>query len=230
MSTGAGLLPNEGANWGARALGFVAVLPLASFVVWLLLWYSMGRPNRMSAVEFAHRVDNAMMMAALVLPAWVVWRLPHYYLSIPIGTLISWGLMVIDGWLISSIDLHYDSIAPGLMVFCGGPLGGSYCLIVAAVCEVISPLRKRRRQASHSPPADRIHSVIGFAIWTVVTLFCFLLPFVNPPLERRGDPTFPQDYFGACWPILLLVVTMVLMYAVSLLRTWLRRQSEQLSL
>lgn len=227
MATGGELIPNKVSYWRSRTLALLVACAVASFVLWLLLSYAEENPNGLSSVDFGHRMDSALMLAALVLPATIVWRLPYYRLSVPVGTLMFWGLMVNAGFLLLFVDREYDSIAPGLMVFFAVPLGGAYCLIVADLCEAISPLCERHWKASRSTQANRTHSIIGFVIWSVVALFCFLLPFVRSPLEWRGDPTFAGEYFAACWPILLLVVTMVLMYAVSLLRIWLKRQPEQ---
>lgn len=223
-NVGGELLANEGVNWVSRVFRFVAMTLLLVSVLSILLWsFFLEHPDRLSGVQLAHRVENALMLAALVLPGWAVWRLPRYYLSLPLGTLIFWGLMVNTGWFIMGLDREYDSIAPALMVFAAGPLGGGYCALCLGVSEAFSPLRNRREQASRPTRANRTRAIAGLAVWAALCLFSFLLPFVRPPIQRRGDPTFPRDYFSACWPILLLVVTMLLMYALSLGRGWLRR-------
>ena len=222
---GGELLANGGVNWVSRVFRFVAMTLLLVGVLSILLWsFFLEHPDRLSGVQLAHRVESALMLAALVLPGWGMWRLPRYYLSLPLGTLIFWGLVVNAGWFIMGLDREYDSIAPGLMLFAAGPMGGVYCLLCLGVCEAISPLSERRGKVSRPTRANRTHAIAGLTVWAALCLFAFLLPFVRPPLQRRRDPTFPRDYFSACWPILLLALTMFLMYALSLGRLWLRRQ------
>jgi len=48
-------------------------------------------------VDFPHQMDTALVAAEFVLPAWLVWRLPRYYLSLPLGTLVYWALVVNHG-------------------------------------------------------------------------------------------------------------------------------------
>lgn len=166
-------------------------------------------------MDWAIVVDGSCAFAALVLPVWVVWRLPRYYLSVPIGALMFWGWFMADGLLLPSLDAEYDSIGPGLFLFFGLPVGIVYCCVVAAVCH---NLRRRPKppgtgESALSPGTGSsvpIHAVLGLAVWAGLSVLCICYPFIGR--ARYGPPGWAPPIFNlfACGPTFLLSATMAL--------------------
>lgn len=77
-------------------------------------------------MDISRIVNISFIFAVLVLPAWIVWRLPRLYISIPIGTLVFWGWSVVCGDLLLNLDPEYDSIAPAMMYLLGWVMNGVF--------------------------------------------------------------------------------------------------------
>jgi len=169
-------------------------------------------------MDFFHRMDIGLVSAALVLPAWLVFRLPWYYLSVPVGTLVFGGLLVVSSFLLREVAPVCDGFTAVLILLFGWMEGFAYCFLWAAVRKFISRRRKNVPRRSRSERAERMHLITGLVIWWSLWAFCVVLPFAHRPAIRRSDPTFFADYFGVCSPILLVVMTMSLMYLVQLLK------------
>lgn len=160
-------------------------------------------------------VDSGFWFAALALPVWIVWRLPRYYLSVPIGALLVWGLGTVDGFLLPSLDPEYDSIAPGIWLVFGWAMGGVYCCVLMGVREIMSPPWKRSGTSkagtcAASGKAVSVHHVLGVAVWGGLSVLCICYPFIDRARYRETDWTFLEYYLFACGPILLLSLTMSL--------------------
>jgi hypothetical protein len=167
-------------------------------------------------MDVLHLTDRALCLATLLLPIWTVWRLPRWYLYMPIGTAIFWGMSVTNGYLLLNLDVQYDSIAPGIAVLLGAPAGMVYCLLWAGIRESLALLAKvarvERSSARMSPAGD----MVGLVVWTGLSGLCVVLPFWGTPRSLHKDPQLFAAYSVACSPILLLAVTLSLQYVVRL--------------
>ena len=164
-------------------------------------------------MDFPRIIDSSFAFAALALPVWIVWRLPRYYLSVPIGALLVWGLGTVDGFLLLRLDAEYDSIAPGLWIVCGWAMGGVYCCVLMGVREIVSPPWKRGGAGKAgmcvaSGKAISVHHVLGLAVWGALSVLCICYPFIDRARYRETDWMFLEYYLSACGPILLLSLTM----------------------
>lgn len=111
-------------------------------------------------MDWATLVDRSCTIAVLVLPAWVVWRLPSYFLSVPIGALMFWGWIAVDGLLLPTLDPEYDSIAPVFCLVFGWAIGGAYCCLLMGLCETVDPGRKSRSTSKISECAAAGNSAL----------------------------------------------------------------------
>jgi len=166
-------------------------------------------------MDFPRIVDSSCAFAALVLPVWIVWRLPRYYLSVPIGALMFWGWLVVDGFLLLRLDLEYNSIAPALLLLVGWAMGGVYCCLLMGIREIVSAQWKSRgpgKAGTCVAPRKAIlgHHVLGLAVWGILSVLCICYPFVDRARYGETDWMFLEYYLFACGPILLLAATMSL--------------------
>ncbi len=162
-------------------------------------------------------VEMAVVLAGLVLPAWLIWRLRCGYVSVPIGALLScWFLVILAAFTIE-LNPGYDGIGAAMTILASPFLGITYALLLAGIRAAASPLAVRRRQ-TRSVQFSRSHTIVGLAIWGSLSVFSLSLPFVSPPRARRGDPLFLRDYFFFCGPVVVLSIVMSLTYAVRLCR------------
>lgn len=162
-------------------------------------------------MDWAALVSWGCILGALILPVWIVWRLPSYFLSVPIGTLIVWGWLMVDGLLLSSLDPEYDSIGPGLWLVLGWSVGLAYCCILIGLYEILPSGRQSRSarkimECGKGGNSGQIHSVLGLTAWGGISVLCICYPFIDRALYGVYDWLFNLSAFG---PTLLLSVTMV---------------------
>ena len=163
-------------------------------------------------MDWAIIVDRSCTFAALVLPVWIVWRLPRYYLSVPIGALMCWGWLMVDGYLLPALDSEYDSIAPGLWLVFGWVVGVAYCCFLVGICEIVAPGRKSGSAGKISERATTgnfavILSVLGLTAWGGLSVLCICYPFIDKARYGMTDWLFNLFAFG---PTLLLSITMLI--------------------
>ncbi len=164
-------------------------------------------------MDLLRTLDIGCVFAALVLPVWIVWRLPRYYLSVPIGAFMFWGWLVVDGFLLPSLDPQYDSIAPALLLFVGWAMGAVYCCVLMGVREIVSPRWKARsaRKTGGRTASSKVasfHHALGLTVWGSLSIFCICYPFIDRAKYAETEWMFLEYYLFACGPILVLSLTM----------------------
>ena len=168
-------------------------------------------------MDIVTKISIGFIFATLVLPAWTVWRLPRYFLSVPIGTMIFWTWSFIGADTIRGIDPEYDSFGPAFNLLFGWILGGQYCLLWVGIRELLSRFRPQKRR-TRSGRAERFHNVVGLAMWTAVAGVCLAMPSLHRVVYRQSDSYCLLTYVCAGGPILLLAVTMAITYLVRVVR------------
>ncbi len=170
---------------------------------------------------------NAMvefsMLAALVLPAWLRWRMRRSYISMLPAIVLSCWFMIIAGWL--PIELHpdYDGIG-GVMTM---TIGLAFSVAFLGVMDtVIGKRLASGKQGRYQNRAGlkRCGMPVGLVVWTSLCTFCLVAPFVVPPCMQEGVRPDAADYILYYGPIFLLASTMSLTY---LLELWGGRASRQ---
>jgi hypothetical protein len=154
-------------------------------------------------MDFLRMVEIGSGFAVLVLPVWIVWRVPRYYLSVPIGALMFWGWLVVDGFLLLRLDPEYNSIAPALLLLVGWAMGAVYCCLLMAVREIVSPRRKSRSVGKAggctvSQKVASFHHALGLAVWGALSVLCICYPFIDRARYGETDWMFLEYYLFAC--------------------------------
>jgi len=163
------------------------------------------------------KISVGSIFATLVLPAWAVWRLPRYFLSVPIGTMIFWTWSFVGADMIRGIDPEYDSFGPAFNFLFGWVLGGGYCLMWVAIREFLSWSR-RQEPRTLSGYTERFHNGAGLAMWAAVAGVCIAMPFLHRVVYRQSGLYYLLTYICTGGPILLLAMTMVIAYLLRVLR------------
>ena len=163
----------------------------------------------------ANTIVNVVVLAALILPAWLVWRIPSFYISLPIAALLSCWLLVIAGVLPPGFDPDYDGIGAGMTILIAPYLSIVYTLILFAIRRVslASNKHKERRRFIQS---ERRDALVGLVVWVGLCAFCAVYPFFALPRACISASSFLTDYFFFFGPILLLTFTMSLIYVFHL--------------
>lgn len=168
-------------------------------------------------MDIVTKISIGFIFATLVLLAWTVWRLPRYFLSVPIGTMIFWTWSFISADMVRGIDPEYDSFGPAFNFLFGWILGGQYCLIWVGIRELLSRFRPQKRQ-TRSGRAERFHNAAGLAMWAAVAGVCITMPSLHRVVYRQSGSYYLLTYVCAGGPILLLAVTMAITYLLRVVR------------
>ena len=149
-------------------------------------------------MDLLRRIDLGMGFAVLILPAWTVLRLPSPKVSIPIGSLIFWGWLVLAGDFEMEFDPSYDSFGPGFNLLFGWAFGLGYCAIWAGV-------RRLLRQSRE----DRSWSSTSLVVWSALIGLCVCFPFMTVAIYHRSLMFYLPYVLCGVGPILLLCIAMV---------------------
>jgi hypothetical protein len=158
----------------------------------------------------ANVMVETVMLAALVLPAFIIWRIPWKPVSVPVAVLLAGGLMFVAGAIPLTAFPDYDGIGAAMTMGLAPIFGCAYTLFLAAID------RARRRSAAER--SDSRHAAVGLVIWAGLGTLCVAVPLIVPLDIRKGDTSFLTEYIFFCGPIFLLALTMSLAYLRWLLR------------
>jgi hypothetical protein len=148
------------------------------------------------------RLNYGMFFAMLVLPAWAVLRLSSPKISIPIGTLIFWGWLVLFSDFVGDIDPTRDGgFGPVFNIFFGWQAGACYCVIWFAIRRLVP-----RSKAKH---VKNYVKLIGLVIWSALIGLCLCFPFMARALHHRSLGFYMPYVLIGVGPILVLCVAVV---------------------
>ena len=149
-------------------------------------------------MDMLHRVSLGIVIGVMILPAWAVLRLPSLKVSMPIGTFIHWGWLVLGSDFLREFDPGYDSLAPAFNIVFGWGTGLIYCAIWAGI----------RRWLLHSR-VDHTGSSTGVVVWSCLVVLCLCFPFMTATMYHRNLAFYmPYTLIGVA-PVLLLCSAMV---------------------
>ena len=157
----------------------------------------------------ANAMVETVMLGALVLPAFVIWRIRRYCVSVPVSVLLSGWLMFVAGAIPLALFPDYDGVGAAMTMGLAPIFAVGYTSFLVAI-------RKgtRRRAPARS---GRHQAMAGMAVWAGLGLFCLVAPFIGADRIRKGDPPLLIECVIFCGPILLLALTMSLAYLWQLL-------------
>ena len=79
-------------------------------------------------------VDLGVTLAGFILPAWPIWRIRRWYVSIPVSALLSCWLLATLAIFGAELTPEYDNnFGAGMMVFFSPGLGLGYALLLFAL-------------------------------------------------------------------------------------------------
>jgi len=148
------------------------------------------------------RLTYGLCFAVLVLPAWIVFRLPNPKVSIPIGALIFWGWLVLYSDFVGDIDPSRDGgLGPAANFLFGLPFGACYCQIWLGIRRLL-PKHGRK-------PTKNYLNLVSLIIWSALIALCLCFPFMATALHRRNIGFYMPYVLIGVGPILVLCVAVV---------------------
>ncbi len=148
------------------------------------------------------RLNFGLFFATLVLPAWVVLRLPSAKVSIPVDALIFWGWFVLYCDFVGDIDpSRAGGFGPAAVFFFGWQPGVCYCAIWL--------LPRRLLQKPEARSGSMAVKLIGLSIWLALIGLCLSFPFMATALHRRSIGFYMPYVLIGVGPILVLCVAVV---------------------
>ena len=154
------------------------------------------------AMDLLTRINYGTFFAVFILPAWAVVRLPSLKMSIPIGSLIFYGWLVLASILTMDIDPSYDSFGYGCSIFFGLPVGVGYCAIWILFRRLLTHLKSKSFRSHAS-------TRISLVIWSALIGLCLCFPFMAKALHHRSMGFYMPYVLIGVGPILLLSLAMV---------------------
>jgi len=152
------------------------------------------------------------MLAALVLPGWVAWRIRSECVSLPLAGVLTCWFFLIASWLPHELEPDYDGIGFAFTLLFGPGIGTAVILGVSAI------RRKREVSGQGATRFEGGNVVAGLLAWTSLELFCVTSPWAVPPRMLDGFQPVLGDYFFYLGPVTLLATAMSLLYILDLRR------------